>query len=50
MGACLSSTGGFANKKEILLEKDNKYPNDKLTRFVIKGVKHYIVDATLATN
>ncbi|MEB9684709.1 ADP-ribosyltransferase [Bacillus anthracis] len=35
---------------ELLLDKDNKYPNDKVTRVVIKGVKRYIVDATLATN
>lgn len=48
-GAYLSAIGGFATEKEILLNKDNKYHIDKITEVVIKGVKRYVVDATLLT-
>ncbi|OTX95283.1 hypothetical protein BK726_01840 [Bacillus thuringiensis serovar londrina] len=48
-GAYLSAIGGFASEKEILLDKDSKYHIDKLTEVVIKGVKRYVVDATLVT-
>lgn len=46
-GAYLSAIGGFASEKEILLDKDSKYHIDKVTEVVIKGVKRYVVDATL---
>lgn len=49
-GAYLSAIGGFANEKEILLDKDSKYHIDKVTEVIIKGVKRYVVDATLLTN
>ncbi|WP_242281015.1 ADP-ribosyltransferase [Bacillus cereus group sp. BfR-BA-01347] len=49
-GAYLSAIGGFASEKEILLDKDSKYHIDKVTEVVIKGVKRYVVDATLLPN
>nr|ACH42759.1 vegetative insecticidal protein [Bacillus thuringiensis] len=49
-GAYLSAIGGFANEKEILLDKDSKYHINKITEVVIKGIKRYVVDATLLTN
>lgn len=49
-GAYLSAIGGFASEKEILLDKDSKYHIDKATEVIIKGVKRYVVDATLLTN
>lgn len=48
-GAYLSAIGGFASEKEILLDKDSKYHINKITEVVIKGVKRYVVDATLVT-
>ncbi|HFJ9467051.1 TPA: ADP-ribosyltransferase [Bacillus cereus] len=47
--AYLSAIGGFASEKEILLDKDSKYHINKITEVVIKGVKRYVVDATLVT-
>ncbi|HFJ9465832.1 ADP-ribosyltransferase [Bacillus sp. FSL L8-0199] len=47
--AYLSAIGGFASEKEILLDKDSKYHINKITEVVIKGVKRYVVDATLIT-
>ncbi|WP_142388735.1 ADP-ribosyltransferase, partial [Bacillus thuringiensis] len=40
----------FANEKEILLDKDSKYHINKITEVVIKGIKRYVVDATLLTD
>ncbi|RFB31869.1 ADP-ribosyltransferase [Brevibacillus sp. VP] len=48
-GAYLSAIGGFASEKEILIDKDSNYHIDKITEVVIKGVKRYVVDATLLT-
>lgn len=48
-GAYLSAIGGFASEKEILIDKDSNYHIDKITEVVIKGVKRYVIDATLLT-